>query len=259
MRWGDLRALRWAGASMVFQGALHSLNPVQRVGAQIAEPIRLHQPDLSDQRVGGRGRRAARAGRAARGAGPRLSAPALRRAEAARDDRDGARLPAAADRGRRADDRPRRDGAGAGAPGAPGGLVTELDVGTADDQPRPVGARRPLRPDRGDVRRPRDRAGSRRPGLQRPPAPLRPRPVGVVPADRRPVRPLRPRRACPGDPPDPARAADRLRLPPALPEARSTPATRSTRRCAPTRTRPATADRGRARCLLLADARTRAP
>ena len=32
MKWGDLRALRWAGASMVFQGALHSLNPVQRVG-----------------------------------------------------------------------------------------------------------------------------------------------------------------------------------------------------------------------------------
>src|SRR5262245_25017991 len=27
MRWGDLRALRWADASIVFQGALHSLNP----------------------------------------------------------------------------------------------------------------------------------------------------------------------------------------------------------------------------------------
>ena len=39
MKWGALRALRWAGASMVFQGALHSLNPVQRVGAQISEPI----------------------------------------------------------------------------------------------------------------------------------------------------------------------------------------------------------------------------
>ena len=46
MRWGDLRALRWAGASIVFQGALHSLNPVQRVGRQIAEPIQLHEPDL---------------------------------------------------------------------------------------------------------------------------------------------------------------------------------------------------------------------
>ncbi|WP_027943560.1 dipeptide ABC transporter ATP-binding protein [Amycolatopsis taiwanensis] len=42
MRWGRLRAVRWAGASVVFQGAMHSLNPVQRVGVQIAEPIRLH-------------------------------------------------------------------------------------------------------------------------------------------------------------------------------------------------------------------------
>jgi peptide/nickel transport system ATP-binding protein len=51
MRWGALRTLRWAGASMVFQGALHSLNPVQRIGAQIAEPIRLHAPGLTDRRV----------------------------------------------------------------------------------------------------------------------------------------------------------------------------------------------------------------
>ncbi len=51
MKWGDLRALRWAGASMVFQGALHSLNPVQRVGDQIEEPIRLHEPTLSDTKV----------------------------------------------------------------------------------------------------------------------------------------------------------------------------------------------------------------
>ena len=42
MSWGRLRAVRWAGASLVFQGALHSLNPVQRIGDQIAEPIRLH-------------------------------------------------------------------------------------------------------------------------------------------------------------------------------------------------------------------------
>ena len=47
MRWGDLRAVRWAGASIVFQGALHSLNPVQRVGAQIAEAISVHSPDES--------------------------------------------------------------------------------------------------------------------------------------------------------------------------------------------------------------------
>jgi peptide/nickel transport system ATP-binding protein len=33
---------------MVFQGALHSLNPVKRVGDQIAEPIHLHDPETSD-------------------------------------------------------------------------------------------------------------------------------------------------------------------------------------------------------------------
>jgi peptide/nickel transport system ATP-binding protein len=51
MRWGALRALRWAGASIVFQGALHSLNPVQRIGRQIAEPIELHEPELSSSEV----------------------------------------------------------------------------------------------------------------------------------------------------------------------------------------------------------------
>jgi peptide/nickel transport system ATP-binding protein len=45
--WGELRALRWADAAMVFQGALHSLNPVQRIGDQIAEPIRLHDDSVS--------------------------------------------------------------------------------------------------------------------------------------------------------------------------------------------------------------------
>ncbi len=52
--WGKLRALRWAGASIVFQGALHSLNPVQRVGAQIAEPIRVHEPELPRETVDAR-------------------------------------------------------------------------------------------------------------------------------------------------------------------------------------------------------------
>jgi peptide/nickel transport system ATP-binding protein len=51
MSWGDLRALRWAGASIVFQGALHSLNPVQRVGRQVAEPIELHEPGLAREEV----------------------------------------------------------------------------------------------------------------------------------------------------------------------------------------------------------------
>ncbi len=43
MRPGRLRAVRWAGASIVFQGAMHALNPVRRVGDQIAEAIVAHQ------------------------------------------------------------------------------------------------------------------------------------------------------------------------------------------------------------------------
>jgi peptide/nickel transport system ATP-binding protein len=42
MKPGRLRAVRWTSAAIVFQGALHSLNPVHRVGAQIEEAIRLH-------------------------------------------------------------------------------------------------------------------------------------------------------------------------------------------------------------------------
>jgi peptide/nickel transport system ATP-binding protein len=49
--WGKLRVVRWAEASIVFQGALHSLNPVRRVGDQVAEPIHLHEPALTEEEV----------------------------------------------------------------------------------------------------------------------------------------------------------------------------------------------------------------
>jgi peptide/nickel transport system ATP-binding protein len=42
-RWGEVRAVRWAQASIVFQGAMSALNPVQTIGEQIAEPIDLHE------------------------------------------------------------------------------------------------------------------------------------------------------------------------------------------------------------------------
>jgi peptide/nickel transport system ATP-binding protein len=42
MRPGRLRAVRWSGMAIVFQGALHTLNPVQRIGRQIGEAIELH-------------------------------------------------------------------------------------------------------------------------------------------------------------------------------------------------------------------------
>ncbi len=56
MTFGQLRAVRWAQASIVFQGALHSMNPVQRIGRQVAEPVLLHDssatPKQVDKRVG---------------------------------------------------------------------------------------------------------------------------------------------------------------------------------------------------------------
>jgi peptide/nickel transport system ATP-binding protein len=54
MKWGRLRAVRWAEASIVFQGAQHGLNAVQRIGDQIAEPILVHglaRPDEAAKRV----------------------------------------------------------------------------------------------------------------------------------------------------------------------------------------------------------------
>jgi peptide/nickel transport system ATP-binding protein len=45
MKPGRLRAVRWTGMAIVFQGALHTLNPVQRIGRQIAEAIELHPHD----------------------------------------------------------------------------------------------------------------------------------------------------------------------------------------------------------------------
>lgn len=45
LSFGQLRALRWAEASIVFQGAMHSLNPVQTVGSQILEALQLHVTD----------------------------------------------------------------------------------------------------------------------------------------------------------------------------------------------------------------------
>jgi peptide/nickel transport system ATP-binding protein len=43
MRPGRLRAVRWTGASIIFQGALHALNPVRRIGDQIVESIVVHK------------------------------------------------------------------------------------------------------------------------------------------------------------------------------------------------------------------------
>jgi peptide/nickel transport system ATP-binding protein len=41
-KWNRLRAVRWAEASVVFQGAMTALNPVHTIGDQLVEPILLH-------------------------------------------------------------------------------------------------------------------------------------------------------------------------------------------------------------------------
>ncbi|WP_181272738.1 ATP-binding cassette domain-containing protein [Brevibacterium oceani] len=45
LNFGQIRAVRWAQASIVFQGALHSLNPVREVGGQIIEALTHHAKD----------------------------------------------------------------------------------------------------------------------------------------------------------------------------------------------------------------------
>jgi peptide/nickel transport system ATP-binding protein len=48
-KWARVRAVRWARASVVFQGAMSALNPVRTIGDQICEPILLH--DKSGQKA----------------------------------------------------------------------------------------------------------------------------------------------------------------------------------------------------------------
>jgi len=41
------RKIRWKMISMVFQGAMNALNPLYRVGEQIVESIKVHEPDVT--------------------------------------------------------------------------------------------------------------------------------------------------------------------------------------------------------------------
>ena len=41
----EMERLRWRRVAVVFQGAMNALNPVQSIGDQVLEPIRLHEPE----------------------------------------------------------------------------------------------------------------------------------------------------------------------------------------------------------------------
>ena len=139
MKPGRLRAVRWSGMAIVFQGALHTLNPVQRIGRQIGEAIELHPTPgkgPTRTRVGELLELVGLPARRAR----RLPAPALGRPAPARADRARARVRPEAARRRRADDRARRDGAGAD-PAAARGAAGRARARRAVHHPRPVDAR----------------------------------------------------------------------------------------------------------------------
>jgi peptide/nickel transport system ATP-binding protein len=43
----ELRAFRWAETSIVFQGAMNSLNPVHKIDIQMMDAVKAHEPGLS--------------------------------------------------------------------------------------------------------------------------------------------------------------------------------------------------------------------
>ena len=106
--------IRGAGIAMVFQDPMSSLDPVYRVGNQIVEQIRAHEPRSPRPQAMDRAvELMERVGiPRARGAAALLPARVLRRHAPARDDRDGAVVLAQAADRRRADDRARRDDPG---------------------------------------------------------------------------------------------------------------------------------------------------
>ena len=49
-----MRAVRWKGIAIIFQGAMNALNPVRTIGDQIAEAIIRHTPKAPKAEVTGR-------------------------------------------------------------------------------------------------------------------------------------------------------------------------------------------------------------
>ena len=100
----EMRQIRGNRISMIFQEPMTSLNPVIRIGDQISEAVRLHRDVSAKVRLGTGCRNAAPCSHSrACTAGAGISAPAFRRHAPARNDCDGASMPAYAFDRRRTD------------------------------------------------------------------------------------------------------------------------------------------------------------
>ncbi len=154
-----LNQIRGPKISMIFQEPMSALNPVMRVGYQIAEGPRLHR-GYSKAKAAERALELMRQGRHPRPRAPvpRLSARVLRRHAAARHDRDRAVLRSGDHLVRRAHHRARRDDPGPD-PAAAGRAVPGIGCQPDLRHPRPAGRRPDLPAGRGHVRR---RAGGDR-------------------------------------------------------------------------------------------------
>jgi len=53
----EMRKIRWQGIAIVFQGAMNAMNPVIKVGDQIVEAIRTHEPDTDNKSAWERARK----------------------------------------------------------------------------------------------------------------------------------------------------------------------------------------------------------
>ena len=53
----QMRKVRWKGIAIIFQGAMNAMNPVFKVGDQIVEAIRTHEPDTDNKSAWERARK----------------------------------------------------------------------------------------------------------------------------------------------------------------------------------------------------------